>query len=142
MFFSALVSPRHRSSSAPPAPPTDSQPAPAVPPPLFRYRPLTLFLPHYHHVVKPLWPALFLFARHLLSSLSLRFGRLLHPFVLAHVVFTRFSALFPGGSRGNGKGGGGSGRGGQSERQLLLTSLPAALSARPLCQRFSSHVLL
>jgi len=41
MFFSALVSPRHRSSSAPPAPPTDSQPAPAVPPP-----PLPLPPPH------------------------------------------------------------------------------------------------
>jgi len=51
-------------------------------------------LSHRHHVVKPLWPALFLFARLLRSSLSLRFARLLHPFVLAHVVFTRFSALF------------------------------------------------
>lgn len=51
-----------------------------------------------------------------------------------------FCALPSGAERGRGA----SGRGGQSERRqlLLLTSLPAALSPRPLCQRFSSHALL
>lgn len=87
----------------PPAPPTDSQPAPAVPPaPSSTPTPSPQRLCHRHHVVKPLWPALFLFARLLRSSLSLRFAHLLHPFVLAHVVFTRFSALFQVGLKGAG----------------------------------------
>lgn len=105
MFFSALANPLpplflllllhlqirnptpQRSSSAAAATATASFPDPVF---------LFLLRRRHHHVVKPLW--LLLFARLLRSSLSLRFGRLLHPFVLAH-VFTRFSALLEAGER-------------------------------------------